>query len=384
MCAGNEWYWNLNLHRNQSALSNSMAVNSSKLPISSTMYTSAVLTDHGICVGMRNVNLKGVTQSCSTKMQNIPNCCSNRNVVGQRNKQIWAAAYDQMRLSALTDPSMATHIECQPHFTDRPSPLPISDKRSDQVILPEEEEDEEEEEEDDEETVDVVNTVNDNYSSSLTNTSSSISAELNPFHLFGDKSVLSAINVKNRLSPEFLHHFTGANIQEHSKSEITTPPIKHVSYLDYRYLIENDSTYNRIGYPGFLHATTNKKPIPSSIPPIPHLPCNSSSGNSSRLKATMTTLRRRMHTNASRLNHVVAPKKKWIRNYMQSNSHFMVFFEYYFQFFSSILFFVSIFFSFSYFSPFSTTTLILFCGYFAFKSTKECGLLLQTCVVREN
>lgn len=336
MHTGNEWYWNLNLHRNQSALSNPMAVNSTKLPISSAMYTSAVLTDRGICVGMRNVNLKGVTQSYSAKMQNIPNCCSNSSVVGQRNKQTWTAAYDQMRFSALTDPSMATNIECQPHFTDLPPQ--ISDKRGEQVMLPEEEEAklEEDLEEEDEETVDVVNTVNDNFSSSLTNTSSSISAELNPFHLFGDKSILSAINVKNRLSPEYLQHFTGANVQEHLKSEITTPPIKHVPYLDYRYLIANDTTYNRIGYPGFLHAMTNKKPIPlsPSISPISHLPCNSGSSNSSRLKAAMTTPRRRMHTNASRLNHVVAPKKKWIRNYMQSNSHFMVFFEYYFQFFS--------------------------------------------------
>lgn len=355
MCAGNEWYWNLNLHRNQSALGNPMAVNSTKLPISSAMYTSAVLTDRGICVGMRNVNLKGVTQSYSTKMQNIPNCCSNSNVVGQRNKQTWAAAYDQMRFSALTDPSMATHIECHPHFTDHlppplPPPPPICDKRGDPVILPEVEE---------EETVDVVNTVNDDFSSSLTDTSPSISAELNPFHLFGDKSVLSAINVKNRLSPEFLHHFTGATVQDHLKSEITTPTIKHVPYLDYRYLIENDSTYNRIGYPGFLHATTNKKPIPlsPSISPISHLPCNSSS-SSSRLKAAMTTPRRRMHTSASRLNHVVAPKKKWIRNYMQSNSHFMVFFEYYFQFLL-VHFIFRFYLSFSlsfYFAPFSTPT----------------------------
>lgn len=298
---GNEWYWNLNLHRNQSVLNNSMAVNSTKLPISSAMYTSAVLTDRGICVGMRNVNLKGVTQPYSAKMQNIPNCCSNSNVVGQRNNQTWTAAFDRMRFSALTDPSMATQIECQ-HFEHLP---PISDKWRDQVILPEEE------------------TINECATPSISDTSpSSISAEHNPFHLFGDKSALSTINVKNRLSPEFHQQLTAMNVRENVKSEMLTPPLTHGPFMDYRYLIENDQHYKHIGYPSYFHATTKSISSRSSSP-ISHLPCNSSNSGrvSSRLKAAVTTSHRRMHTNASRLNHVVAPKKKWIRNYMQSNSH---------------------------------------------------------------
>ncbi|XP_055296493.1 uncharacterized protein DDB_G0284459 isoform X2 [Sitodiplosis mosellana] len=302
MHMGNEWYWNLNLHRNQSALNNSMVINSTKLPISSTMYTSAVLTDRGICVGMRNVNLKGVTQSYSAKMQSIPNCCSNSNVVGQRNNQTWTAAYDQMRFSALTDPSMATQIECQ-HFADHSYP-PISDKWREQVILPVEQEEEEEKKEEEE-------TVNEEpHTSSISaEFNPSISAEFNPFHLFGDKSVLSAINVKNRLSPELLQSYLAANVREHSNSEM--PPLEHVPYMDYRYLIENDAIYNHIGYPGLLHATTKPTLSPSNSP-ISHLP-----RSSSRLKAAITTPRRRMHTYASRLNHVVTPKKKWLRNYMQ-------------------------------------------------------------------
>lgn len=274
---GSEWYWNLNLHRNQSVLNNSSAVSSTKLPISSAMYTSAVLTDRGICVGMRNVNLKGAGQNYSSKSQNIPKCCSNTNIVGQRNNQTWTDAYDLMRFSALTDPSMATEIEHHRNHT----------KWKDRTMFPADE----------------------SMHECVEYPTNPISAELNPFHLFGDKSILSSIQFKDKKYQHFARHFMSDH-ESHSESMV---PISHVPYHNYHYFAE-EFDENRIqsnGYPN-LHFPSRSKS------PTSHLLCT-------KLKAAMTKHNRRMDNNAFRSAHVVAPKKKWIRNYMQSNS--MVFFE---------------------------------------------------------
>lgn len=293
----NEWYWNLNIHRNQPMLNNAVAVNGSKLPISSAMYTSAVLTDHGICVGMRNVNLKGANCSYSSKVHDIPNCCSNTNIVGQRNNQTWTSAYEQMRLSALTDPSMATQIEKQ-HFET----LPIDAKWNDETAYPMED--------------------CDLYDCDP-NPSDEISAELNPFHLFGDKSSLSTINYKER--PTWNH--STDSIKECFHRSI--PTLNNNPYLNYHYLSEIENQLNRPS----LHSQSNyiyqTHMSSCSNSPTSHLP-------SSKLKATAPN--RRMAKSASRLNHVVAPKKKWIRNYMQSNSHIWFFFPFCFSYIEIFLY----------------------------------------------
>lgn len=283
---GNEWYWNLNLHRNQSVLSNLPAVNGTQLPISSAMYTSAVLTDRGICVGMRNVNLKGSDHIHSAKMQEIPNCCSISNVVGQRNKQTWAAAYDRMRFSALTDPSMATEVEYYHNHA----------KWKDRTIYPMEE---------------CMHEPVQDYQSL-------ISAELNPFHLFGDKSKLSTIQLKGRQNHELLNLMSSISVNN-SKCNDFIPQISHAPYINYPHFIEFGKNCLEINdYASFYH---NKSMSSRSISPAPQL-------RGRKLKATIKFRNRRMDTNASRPNHVVAPKKKWIRNYMQSNSHLWFFYEY--------------------------------------------------------
>lgn len=291
---GSEWYWNLNLHRNQLVLNNAMAVNCTKLPISAAMYTSAVLTDRGICVGMRNVNLEGATiQSYPSKNPNIPSCCTNskNNIVSQRNNQTWTAAYDRMRFSALTDPSMATQVDSQ-YFEN----LHSYAKCDDHVIYP-----------------GVEEAVHKNVSTSF-NTVHSISAEFNPFHLFGDKSRLSAINLKNgeiHIRPAFICADIGGNL----KREISMPTVLNQmleSDLNYSYPVECEKLYNCIqmnSCPSFCHNMA-KSAISSGLnSPTSYLTCTLS-----------TTPYRRTNTNSSRSNHVVvAPKKKWIRHYMRSN-----------------------------------------------------------------
>lgn len=296
MDAGNEWYWNLNLHRNQPLLNNAMAVNGTKLPISAAMYTSAVLTDRGICVGMRNVNLKGVNHSYSSKMHNIPNCCSNTNIVGQLNNDTWMSAFEQMRFSALTDPSMATQIENQ-YFEPPPPPPPIDHE----WIIP------------------MEFPIADQSQDSDHHSSNSISAELNPFHLFGDKSSLSTFNYKekqNQILAQAWNHSTDTlgECFHRPKAELLTPPINPSPYVGYHYLSEFDDTFNSAplhGHPNFIYPRSMSS---SSNSTTSHLPCY-------KLKAMAMAPHRRRGKSASRPNHVVAPKKKWIRNYMQSNSH---------------------------------------------------------------
>lgn len=91
----NEWYWNLNLHRDRLSLANTAAIDGTILPSTSAFYTSAVLTDVGICVGMRNVNLNCENQH-GFNPRKIPNCFNNNvNVVGEQNKQTWDHACNQ-------------------------------------------------------------------------------------------------------------------------------------------------------------------------------------------------------------------------------------------------------------------------------------------------
>lgn len=295
---GSEWYWNLNLHRNQLVPNNPMAVNSKKLPISSAMYTSAVLTDHGICVGMRNVNLKGAFQSYSSKTHDIPNCCKDSNIVSQHNQQTWTAAYDRMRFSALTDPLMATQIDDHRLFG-----LSHSDaKWNDHVIYPDEE-------------------ISYDGVSSLFKPKSSIGAEFNPFHLFGDKSVLSSIHFKNGHDVPQSHIV--ANVRD--LNEIHT--MNYVPYIDCRYQAETDEKYNCIQWNGHSNSSHSMAESMSSHSNLP-----SSHSPYEKLEATMKTPYRRINTSSSRPFHVVAPKKKWIRNYMQSNSTYWVSFNFIFGF----------------------------------------------------
>lgn len=290
---GNEWYWNLNLHRNGLMLNNVPSLTHTKLPISSARYTSAVLTDCGICVGMRNVNLKGANQLELSKINNIPNCYGNSSVVGQRNKQTWTAAYDQMRYSALSDPTMATQIR-KKFFGVPQNPTEWNDPT----------------------------TIHMDYKPC---TSSLMSAELNPFHLFGDKSSLSSLNLSESYGYEYpmngfypMEH----NIQKLRDDTLTSCPMNFASGFNHQYHNESDDKYNRIhlnGYPHPNHSITKSMSFRSNSPTI-----YSTNGT---MKVTATNSKRRMKTNIYRSNHVVAPKKKWIRNYMKSNSHLWFFFQ---------------------------------------------------------
>lgn len=294
---GNEWYWNLNLHRNQSVLNNSMAVNSKKLPTPSTLYTSAVLTDRGICVGMRNVNLKDANHSYSSKNQNIPNCCSNLNIVGQRNGEIWTAAFDQMRYSALTDPSMATQVD--PQFKCPSNNTKWIEEDEDQVISP-------------------CDKYGHESVSSVFNPESSISAEFNPFHLFGDKSVLSSISLKNGSKHGLSQSLAIPNISEKMDNKmLTMPTLNHFPYFNYNYITKCDTNCNCVPfncYSSYCQPTSKSMSVSFRSNSSSHLPC-------SMLKVAVKSPHRKTDTNASRSSHVVAPKKKWIQNYMQSNSH---------------------------------------------------------------
>lgn len=56
--------WNLYWHRDRLSLANTAAISGAILPSSSEFYTTAVLTDVGICVGMRNVHLNSENRQC--------------------------------------------------------------------------------------------------------------------------------------------------------------------------------------------------------------------------------------------------------------------------------------------------------------------------------
>lgn len=56
--------WNLYWRRDRLSLANTAAIIGAILPSSSEFYTTAVLTDVGICVGMRNVHLNSENRQC--------------------------------------------------------------------------------------------------------------------------------------------------------------------------------------------------------------------------------------------------------------------------------------------------------------------------------
>lgn len=344
---GNEWYWNLNLHRNQPILGNLSAVSNTTLPLSAALYTSAVLTDRGICVGMRNVNLKGVNPAPSSDLHDIPNCNNGMNVVGEHNGQTWRAAYERMRYSVLTDPTMATtHIE---HQNCEQFPQNLVDNYTDYTM--------------------------DNSCDTAEQcpSSNTIGAEFNPFHLFGDKSKLSAFNFSNnsqrqKLAQVWNHSadFVTASNAYRTQAELLQSSIQ-TPYHNYHYLTDGDEWLNgahRYGHRNIIYA---KSISPRSNSPTSYAPSNA-------LKATTAILNQRLDNSVSRLNHVVAPKKKWIRNYMQSNSHLWFIFLRLFIFgsflceHSSSLVFSDFFppsiFIFLYFSVISLAICIYFCVIF--------------------
>lgn len=94
----NEWYWNLNLHRDRLSLANQSAIDGVIMPTSAAFYTSAVLTDVGICVGMRNVNLNCENQQRCFYSRKIPNCSTNNNKINKGIKETWDYACNQDRL----------------------------------------------------------------------------------------------------------------------------------------------------------------------------------------------------------------------------------------------------------------------------------------------
>lgn len=307
---GNEWYWNLNLHRNQPILSNLPAVNRPKLPLPSALYTSAVLTDRGICVGMRNVNLRGAGHDHAPESHDIPTCYNGTNGVGERNKQTWTAAFERMRFSALTDPTMAT-THCEPPF-----PHPQYD-----LIMPE-------------------HVIDNHIDFSMDNScdtnqcpssSKSIAAEFNPFHLFGDKSSLATINFSNsgpelekiwNQSADFVTASAAYRSQANPLLTTSAPSFSSTQKpypTHYHYLTDGDERLHG-ARPPYGHRNIIYKKSISSRSNSP-----SSFVTTNVLKATAAKLNRRLDKNVSRLNHVVAPKKKWIRNYMQSNSHLCFF-----------------------------------------------------------
>lgn len=267
---GNEWYWNLNIHRDQLSLVNSSIANAYDLPISSTLYTSAVLNDNGICVGMRNVHLKGENAPCLHRSQKIPNCSSNRNVVGERNQQYWTMAYDRMKFSALTDPSMAIHssqvnghgiqMKCiQPHELHHNT---IVQK----------------------EFIHEPNMMQ-----------QSMFAKTNPFHLFGDSATLLSFKpVDQKLNFRMPHNFVQPTFVHHSKSCAELHSMDSISQRCQK-VLPTKKCYRSCAS------------IASSIYP-----------NASQFLSKSFN-----KMDESQSDYVAPPKKKWMRNYMQSNLFIM-------------------------------------------------------------
>lgn len=107
----NEWYWNLNLHRDRLSLANHSAIDGVIMPTSAAFYTSAVLTDVGICVGMRNVNLNCENEQHCFYPRKIPNCYPNDTKVNERIKETWDFACNQYRLASHeTNVNDSTHL----------------------------------------------------------------------------------------------------------------------------------------------------------------------------------------------------------------------------------------------------------------------------------
>lgn len=111
-----EWYWNLNLHRDPLLMANKTAIENTMMPSSSAFYTSAVLTDIGICVGMRNVNLNGEQHQCFHSRK-IPNCSENWSEVSKRNSETWKNAIHQYHHH---QPTMSPAMIAPPTMSSNP------------------------------------------------------------------------------------------------------------------------------------------------------------------------------------------------------------------------------------------------------------------------
>lgn len=268
---GSEWYWNLNLHRDQLSLVNSSIANASDLPISSSLYTSAVLNDNGICVGMRNVHLKSENHPYLQRLHKMPTCCSNQNVVGQRNQQIWATAYDRMRFSTLTDPSMAIHSTQVNGYGIHRRPISPYEFHPIHPIHPE-----------------PVKTA-------------VMFAETNPFHLFGDSATLSSFKSDQRMD---LPH---PSIQ--SVVQPSVPMHFNQSYADL-HTMNSVNHSNRTSCNNVFTFPSKKSNRTMS--------CNSYIATTDP-NASQSLPNNVQDENESQSDHVAPPpKKKWMRNYMKS------------------------------------------------------------------
>lgn len=296
-----EWYWNLNIHRNQMALANVSASTGVHLPTYSTCYTNSVITDDGLCVGMRNVQLNTENQPYFGKALKIPNCCSNLNVVGQHNEQIWAIAYDRMKYSVLPDQTVSDRS------TVVSAPIPEDSMYG--YAYP----------------AQPPSYYQDNMRSHVrcdhTNMDDSrMCAGSNPFHLFGDRAKHPAMQLANMpaTAPYFepIDPFTG----HIAAMEMLT---KH----GHRHMHMNgDIIVPRHGKPRHFNNICRLSvcgPTSSSLP----LSSSSSSAASSPYFGTTANrypFRERDDDNVSCSDHVAPPKKKWMKSYMQSNCTYCI------------------------------------------------------------
>lgn len=306
MSHNKEWYWNLNIHRDQTTLANVSANTGVHLPKSSSCYTNAVITDVGLCVGMRNVNLSTENAPYFGKASKMPNCCSNLNVVGQHNEQIWAMAYDRMKYSMLTDPSMATFgssatanqsmdsLYASYSYHQSQHPYHYHDNWKPQMCC--------------------------NQTNGTTN--KAISAGASPFHLFGDRCKLPSSQHANIIAPS-TPYFT--------RNELIAEPIDRIDEpMDYVQPMHmngeqsigwhgNDLLNSRHYNNNNSYSDTSNNNIGSRITVCGPLFSYSMASFESSVDSEASSEKNNDH-NVSRSDHVAPPKKKWMQNYMQSNS----------------------------------------------------------------
>lgn len=278
--SNNEWYWNLNLHRDRLSLANTAAIDGTILPSSSAFYTSAVLTDVGICVGMRNVNLNSENQHCFYPRK-IPNCFNNLNVVGEQNKQTWDQACQQMAFPPFgAVPNVAS--AAGPMYTHHSSVLPAMPPPSSATLT----------------TASVAyNLKMHNYNTLATS-------------LFDNR--LSHANCDNR----FFSWPSQRTFAYPTIIEDPSPPLITLRETFHPYNVNrlikcdlNELKMNAILFDASIAGATAITAATPSIPssPDPFKVLSPLSANESHRRC-----------------HVAAPKKKWIRNYMLSKFAFVV------------------------------------------------------------
>lgn len=292
----NKWYWNLNLHRDRLSLANTSAIDGTILPSSSAFYTSAVLTDVGICVGMRNVNLNCENQHCFYPRK-IPNCFNNLNIVGEQNKQTWDHACNQIAFPTFGSANVATTTGpmCVHHSSVLPAPSSVQSQPSSQP--------------------------------SVTANSPATASVAYNFKLHNNDSLASSL-FDGRLS--FANHGNHIFSSPHLRTSAYPTIIEDPSHDTYHpYFINrsincesNDSKMDTIVYDANM--TASPAAVTSNVaaatvvvaaahaarvvtPLIPSSP--------EPLKVLSPLVKNESH----RRCHVAAPKKKWIRNYMLSN-----------------------------------------------------------------